>query len=290
MINLLVTGSNGQLGREIRDLSSEYDSFHFFFTDIEELDITNKTALQSYIEGKDIRYLINCAAYTNVDQAEENEDTAQLINAVAVKNLAELASNNNIIPIHISTDYVFSGENFKPYTETDSTNPQGSYGRTKLQGEELLKETTPNHIIIRTSWLYSPFGKNFLKTMIQLGKNKTELEVIADQIGTPTYAYDLAKSILKIISHIEKDNNFKDYGTYHFSNEGVCSWYDFAQEIQLSAGNKCKISAIESKDFHCLAKRPHYSVLNKSKIKHIFDLEIPHWRTSMKHCIHRMNN
>jgi len=290
MANILVTGCNGQLGSEIRILSTNFPDFHFYFTDVDELDITSEKALQTYIEGKKISYLINCAAYTNVDQAEENEALAQLINAEAVKNLAKLTSKNNIIPIHISTDYVFSGENFKPYTETDNTDPQGVYGKTKLQGETYLKKINPNHIIIRTSWLYSPFRKNFLKTMIQLGQDKNEFGVIVDQIGTPTYAYDLAKSILQIVSQIETNSNFQEFGTYHYSNNGVCSWYDFAQEIQLYARNVCKINAIESKDFYCLAKRPHYSVLNKSKIKHIFDLEIPHWRISMKKCIQRLNN
>nr|WP_320120236.1 dTDP-4-dehydrorhamnose reductase [uncultured Marinifilum sp.] len=290
MANILVTGSNGQLGSEIRELANKTVGLNFTFTDIKELDITSPEALSKFVKDKNFSYLINCAAYTNVDKAEEDKDTARLINATAVKNLAQLSIDNNIIPIHISTDYVFSGEGFKPYTENESTEPQGIYGKTKFEGEELLRNICQKHIIIRTSWLYSPFGKNFLKTMLNLGRDKTELGVIVDQIGTPTYAHDLAFSILKIIKNIDKNKDFKDYGTYHYSNEGVCSWFDFASEIQIAANNNCKINTIESKDFKCLAKRPHYSVLNKSKIKHIFDLDIPHWRVRISHCINRIKS
>jgi len=288
MIKILVTGSNGQLGSEIKDLSSKFSEFQFLFTDVEELDITSTKALSKFIEGKNINYLINCAAYTNVDQAEEDKNIARLINATAVKNLAEASKSYKITPIHISTDYVFSGEEFKPYQEHEKTNPQGVYGNTKFEGEEFLRTICPNHIIIRTSWLYSPFGKNFLKTMINLGQEKDQLGVIVDQVGTPTYAYDLASCILQIIRKIEEGKDFNNYGTYHYSNEGVCSWYDFATEIQSIAKNKCKIKSIESKDFHTLAKRPYYSVLNKSKIKHIFAIEIPHWKSRIEHCIRRI--
>jgi len=290
MTKILVTGSNGQLGSEIKELSSIFPEFEFIFTDVAELDITSPKALSDFITGKKIKYLINCTAYTNVDQAEKDEETARLINAIAVKNLAEVSKLHEITPIHISTDYVFSGEGFKPYQENETIAPQGVYGNTKFEGEEFLRTICLKHIIIRTSWLYSPFGKNFLKTMINLGKDKDQLGVIVDQVGTPTYAHDLASCIIQIIKKIHADKDFNDYGTYHYSNEGVCSWFDFASEIQIEAKNDCKINTIESKDFKCLAKRPHYSVLNKSKIKHIFGLDIPHWRGRISHCINRINS
>ena len=290
MTSILVTGSNGQLGSELREITNQYKDWNFIFTDVEELDITSKNELNTFINSHSIDFIINCAAYTNVDGAEENKNNAHLLNAMAVKNIAQISLDNSIVPIHISTDYVFSGDNCKPYRENNPVKPLGAYGKTKWEGEEFLRKICPNHIIIRTSWLYSPFGKNFLKTMLNLGKEKTELGVVVDQIGTPTYAKDLAKAILKIIEQLQSADIFSDFGTYHYSNEGVCSWYDFATEIQKSANNNCKINAIESKDFYTLAKRPHYSVLNKSKIKHIFDLEIPHWRTRVKHCIERLSS
>lgn len=288
MTNILITGSKGQLGSEIKELSVQFNKLQFFFTDIEELDICSLDAIDSYITDKQISYIVNCAAYTNVDQAEENEQAAKLINADAVKNLATIATQNNITLVHISTDYVFSGDNSTPYTEDQKAKPMGVYGRTKFEGEENVRNICQQHIIIRTSWLYSPFGKNFLKTMLRLGKEKDSLGVVGDQIGSPTYAHDLAYTILHIIQSITKKSPFTDFGTYHYSNEGVCSWYDFATEIQNTSKNKCKINSIESKDFQCLAKRPHYSVLNKSKIKHIFTLEIPHWRSRIEHCIKRI--
>ncbi|MCT4603416.1 MAG: dTDP-4-dehydrorhamnose reductase [Marinifilum sp.] len=290
MTNILVTGCNGQLGSEIKELSTHYPNFKFVFTDVEELDITSFSEIESFVNGKNFRYLINCAAYTNVDGAEENRKMAKLLNAEAVKNLATISKQNNIIPIHLSTDYVFSGKGCKPYDEAEETAPQNVYGNTKLKGEIYLQKICPNHIIIRTSWLYSPFGKNFLKTMMNLGKEKDELNVVVDQIGTPTYAYDLALCILHIIQKLENDNCFKNFGIYHYSNDGVCSWFDFATEIQIFSDNKCKINSIDSESFKTLAKRPHYSVLNKSKIKHIFDLDIPHWRGRISHCINRIKS
>lgn len=290
MTNILVTGSNGQLGAEIRNLASGFSQFNFVFTDIDELDITSFEAIEKFISGQNFKYLINCAAYTNVDGAEENKEIAEVLNAEAVKNLACISEQNNIIPIHISTDYVFSGEGFKPYSEQEETNPRSVYGSTKLIGENYLQEICPKHITIRTSWLYSPFGKNFLKTMLSLGKEKEKLNVVVDQIGTPTYAHDLAKGIMHIILRLEQDNDFTHFGVYHYSNEGVCSWYDFATEIQLIANNKCIVNTTDSDSFKTLAKRPHYSVLNKSKIKHIFDLDIPHWRGRISHCINRIKS
>lgn len=288
MMNILVTGSKGQLGSELQELSSSNLDVNFFFTDIEELDICSSSQLQNYILGKNISYIINCAAYTNVDKAEEDAELAHLINSTAAKNLAILASENNIILIHISTDYVFAGENFQPYKEEQTANPIGVYGKSKFDGEEWIRNICAKHIIIRTSWLYSPFGKNFLKTMVRLGSEKESLGVIVDQIGTPTYAHDLAVAIIDILKSPNINTASDKYGTYHYSNEGVCSWYDFATEIQLAIKSNCKINSIESKDFQCIAKRPHYSVLNKSKIRHIFTLEIPHWRSRIKHCIGRI--
>ncbi|WP_321322068.1 dTDP-4-dehydrorhamnose reductase [Labilibaculum sp.] len=288
MTKILITGSKGQLGTEIKELSAKFSNLQFFFTDIEELDISSLDAIKNYISNKQISYIVNCAAYTNVDQAEEDEVTARLINVDAVKNLATVASQNNITLVHISTDYVFSGDNSVPYSEDQKAKPMGVYGRTKFEGEENIRNICQKHIIIRTSWLYSPFGKNFLKTMLRLGKEKKSLGVVFDQIGTPTYAHDLASAILQIIESIDKNSEFNDFGTYHYSNEGVCSWYDFAIEIQNTSKNRCKINSIESRDFQCLAQRPHYSVLNKSKIKHIFTLEIPHWRSRIEHCIKRI--
>ena len=288
MIKILVTGCLGQLGSEIREVSNAHPEIQFVFTDFKELDITSKTALEEFVKSEHFSYLINCAAYTNVDKAEEDRKAAELLNTTALVNLAEVCSNFNIIPIHISTDYVFSGEGFKPYLETEPTIPKSNYGKTKLDGEIILVRNCPNHIIIRTSWLYSPFGKNFLKTMINLGQQKDELSVVSDQIGTPTYAFDLANAIIHIVKCIEKASDFSDYGIYHYSNEGVCSWYDFATEIQTACKNSCIIKPIESKDYKTLAPRPYFSVLNKSKIKHIFELDIPHWRGRISHCINRI--
>lgn len=289
MIKILVTGSNGQLGSELKELSmSSY--FDFFFTDINELNITSKKEIDQYTDKIQPDFIINCAAYTNVDQAEDEKEKAFLINSKAVQNIAEICAKKNIFPIHISTDYVFSGKNHLAYTEEEETAPIGTYGASKLEGEKYLAELCTKHIIIRTSWLYSPFGKNFLKTMLKLGASKPSMNVVVDQIGTPTYARDLAKAILQIIKKILIDSNSDNWGIYHYSNEGVCSWFDFAKKIQEIAQNKCKILSIESKDYPTKAKRPNFSVLNKSKIKHIFDIPIPYWEESVKSCIARIKD
>jgi len=281
MLNILVTGSNGQLGRELRSLENNY-THRFFFTDRETLDIAMKGVAEEYIEAYDINVIINCAAYTAVDKAEEDSVNADKINHLAVKNLAKISKKKNITLIHISTDYVFDGRNHKPYVEHDEVSPQGIYGETKLLGEEVLIDINPkNSIIIRTSWVYSSFGNNFVKTMLRLGKEKESLGVIFDQIGTPTYANDLAKSILDIIPKI--DNT--DVETYHYSNEGVLSWYDFAKEIMQTAQLECDINPIETKDYPTPARRPHYSVLNKSKIKQTYGITIPYWKDSLKNCL-----
>jgi len=272
------------LGSEIRELSVEYQD-NFYFTDRNELDITNKDAVDGFCIQNNIDVIINCAAYTAVDKAEEDEVNADKINHLAVKNLAEISKEKNIKFIHISTDYVFNGENFKPYTEEDKTNPNGVYGRTKLDGEKAMQKINPNNsIIIRTSWVYSSYGANFVKTMLRLGKEKDALGVIFDQVGTPTYARDLAKTILEILPQLHNDK----VEVYHYSNEGVLSWYDFAKEIMRMAKIECQINPIETKEYPTPATRPHYSLLNKSKIKKEYNIAIPYWKDSLDVCLRKM--
>ena len=282
--NILITGSNGQLGSEIRELSSNY-SYNFFFTDRNNIDITSKDNIKAFCQTNNINVVINCAAYTAVDKAESDIENADLINRKAVKKLALVSSELNIKLIHISTDYVFDGKNFKPYIEEFQTNPQGVYGKTKLDGENEMRDINPkNSIIIRTSWVYSSFGNNFVKTMLRLGKEKESLGVIFDQVGTPTYAKDLAKTILDIIPQINNDK----VEIYNYSNEGVLSWYDFAKEIMKMAKLDCKINPIETFQYPTPAKRPHFSLLNKSKIKSTFNIEIPFWKDSLDECLKTM--
>ena len=282
MNNILVTGSNGQLGSELKVLSTNHKEYNFFFETRDTLDITNEKDIEKFIKTNNINIIINTAAYTAVDKAEDDEKNALDINYKAVRNLASLAKTSNVKLIHISTDYVFDGSNFKPYKEDDKTNPQGVYGQTKLEGEIAIKQINPkNSIIIRTSWVYSSFGSNFVKTMLRLGKERDELGVIFDQVGTPTYARDLAQSILDIVPKLE--NNVVEI--YHYSNEGVCSWYDFAKSIFELSSIECKVNAIETKDYPTPAQRPHYSVLNKSKIKNDFRLLTPYWRDSLIKCL-----
>ncbi len=288
MKQVLVTGSYGQLGNEIKKLSSNYPSFNFLFTDVDSLDICSKNDVAEYCKKNNINVIINCAAYTAVDKAEDldQQSLCQAINADAVKNLAETANNIGAQIIHISTDYVFDGTNHFPYSENNPTNPQSIYGKTKLLGEKYLLETCKNSIIIRTSWLYSTFGNNFVKTMLKLGAERENINVIFDQIGTPTYAKDLAYTILEIADKTSKKDIDFVPGIFHFSNEGVCSWYDFTIAIhQLANITNCKVSPIETKDYPTKAKRPHYSVLNKHKIKQTYQISIPHWQESLKECI-----
>ena len=281
MFNVLVTGSKGQLGSEIKKLSKNY-SYNFFFTDKEELNISQKEAVFTFIEENSIKIIINCAAYTAVDKAETEQYLADSINHKAVTYLAQIAKDKNIKLIHISTDYIFDGENFRPYIETDSSNPTGVYGKTKLDGEKALERINPkNSIIIRTSWVYSSFGANFVKTMLRLGKEREVLDVIFDQVGTPTYARDLAKIILDILGKIQNEN----VEIYHYSNEGVLSWYDFAKEIMKMAKIDCDINPIETKEYPTSAKRPHYSLLNKKKIKKQLNITIPFWKDSLVECL-----
>lgn len=281
MMNILVTGSKGQLGSEIQELASEY-AYNFFFTDRNNLDITDVNAIKTFAEKNAINAIVNCGAYTAVDKAETDEVNANAVNHLAVSNLAQIAKEKNIILIHVSTDYVFDGKNFKPYTEDDTTNPNGVYGKTKLDGENALKEINPpNAVIIRTSWVYSSYGANFVKTMLRLGKEKESLGVIYDQVGTPTYARDLAKAILEILPNIKNEK----VEIYNYSNEGVLSWYDFAKEIMRMAKLNCHINPIETKEYPTPAQRPHYSLLNKSKIKKEFSLNIPYWKDSLDECL-----
>lgn len=282
--NILVTGSNGQLGSEIKELSSNY-SYNFFFTDKSNIDITNKDNIKAFCQTNNINVIINCAAYTTVDKAESDIENADLVNRKAVKKLAIISKELDIKLIHISTDYVFDGRNCKPYNEEFQTNPQSVYGRTKLEGElELININPKNSLIIRTSWVYSYYGNNFVKTMIKLGKEKESLGVIFDQIGTPTYALHLAKTILDIIPNIQNEK----VEVVNFSNEGVLSWYDFAKEIMKMAKLSCKIDPIETFQYPTPAKRPHFSVLNKAKIKEMFNIEIPYWKDGLDDCLKRL--
>ena len=282
--NILVTGSNGQVGSEIKELSQDY-SYNFFFTDRNNIDITSKDSIKEFCQTNSINVIINCAAYTAVDKAELDHQNADLVNRKAVKKLALVSQELNIKLIHISTDYVFDGKNFKPYVEEFQTNPQSIYGKTKLDGENELININPlNSIIIRTSWVYSYYGNNFVKTMLRLGKEKEELGVIFDQVGTPTYAKDLAITILNIVPQIENSK----VEIYNYSNEGVLSWYDFAKEIMKMAKLNCKINPIETYQYPTPAKRPHFSLLNKSKIKSKFNLEIPYWKDGLDDCLKRL--
>ena len=287
-MKILVTGSNGQLGSEIEALSLSYPSWKFFFSDLPELDICNKDLLSQFVVDNKINSIINCAAYTAVDKAEENIEIADLVNASAVGNLASVAEEQNLKLIHISTDYVFDGTSHMPYTENMPVSPLGVYGATKRKGEEFIINSSAEAILIRTSWLYSSFGNNFVKTMLRLGEEREELAVIFDQVGTPTYARDLAQTCLDILSKSECLNT--NGKVYHFSNEGISSWYDFAKAIMEMGEVNCQVNPIETKDYPTPAARPHYSVLNKGKIKADFGIQVPYWRDSLMDCIKLLKN
>jgi len=288
-MNILVTGSNGQLGSEIKDVSASYKSFRFFFMDLPALDICNSSQLDLFIAKNKIHTVINCAAYTAVDAAEENAVIAEQINGVGVLNLVHALTKVNGKLIHISTDYVFDGNVFLPYQESDKTNPIGVYGKTKRNGELAVINGDIDGIVIRTSWLYSAYGTNFVKTMQRLGKERNELNVIYDQLGTPTNASDLAKTCLDILAYSKETNINAKGNVYHYSNEGVASWYDFAKSIMELGKIDCEVIPIETKDYLTEAKRPHFSVLNKAKIKNDFEIEIPYWRVSLAQCISKLN-
>jgi dTDP-4-dehydrorhamnose reductase len=294
-MNILVTGSNGQGGNEMRVLSKEHGKHQYFFTDVVEaddtylLDITDKAAVSAFVEAHSIDLIVNCAAYTNVDKAETDQALCELLNAQAPENLAVAMKEVGGLLIHISTDYVFGGDPYNtPCREDQKGTPTGVYGLTKLHGEQRILATGVNHIIIRTAWLYSEFGKNFVKTMLNLTATRPQLKVVFDQVGTPTYAYDLAEVIYDIIENRKYEGKT---GIYHFSNEGVCSWYDFTKMIAAYSGQtSCDIQPCHSNEFPSPVKRPAYSVLDKTKIKESFGITIPYWTDSLKKCINNLKS
>jgi len=284
MKTILVTGANGQLGNSIRRLAAGYPQYAFVFTDVDTLDICDAQAVNAFVKEKQVDYIINCAAYTAVDKAEDDEALCLRINRDAVRNLGEAARMAGARVIHVSTDYVFDGTNHLPYVETDNTCPASVYGRTKLAGEQALQEVCPDAVIIRTAWLYSEFGNNFVKTICRLAKEKEEVNVVDDQWGTPTYAGDLADAIIKML---ENDELPEHEGIYHYTNEGSCSWYEFAKEIVSLSGESCRVNPISTDQYPVKAKRPIYSVLDKAKIKREFEIEIPEWKEALLRCMNK---
>ncbi|MBE0664151.1 MAG: dTDP-4-dehydrorhamnose reductase [Bacteroidales bacterium] len=284
MKNILVTGSNGQLGNELRNLSIHYPNFNMIFTDLPELDITERIACESFIKKHNIDFLINCAAYTAVDKAESEPELAFKLNKEAPAILTELAAKHHFTLVHFSTDYIFDGQHFEPYTEQDTPNPSSVYGKSKLEGETAILNSASCAIIIRTSWLYSAYGHNFVKTILRLAREKEIINIVYDQVGTPTYAADLAKCILDML----KSRKIEGQHIYNYSNEGVCSWYDFANAIIELRGLQCKIVPIRSADYPTAAPRPPYSVLDKSKIKKDVEIHIPWWKDSLALCLQFM--
>ncbi len=284
MKNILVTGANGQLGNEMRVLSAENTDYNYFFTDVAELDICDEQAVMDFVKENNIHVIVNCAAYTAVDKAEDNIELCTKLNSDAVGYLAKAAEANGAEFIQVSTDYVFDGTNHLPYKETDEPCPNSVYGTTKLAGEQHALTDCSKAMVIRTAWLYSTFGNNFVKTMIRLGREREALGVVFDQIGTPTYARDLARAIFAAIRHGVVP------GVYHFSNEGVCSWYDFTKAIHRLAGiTTCKVSPLHTDEYPAKAPRPNYSVLDKTKIKSVYGIEVPHWEESLIACIEELN-
>jgi len=286
--NILVTGANGQLAQEIKEITGSSNTKHnYFFKSKENLDILNKEKIEEFIYKEEIKLIINCAAYTNVDLAEENPNLANNVNNKAVANLVEISEKYKVFLIHISTDYVFGSElNQTPYKEDNRTGPTSVYGKSKLHGENNIIRSNLNYLILRTSWLYSSFGSNFVKKILELSYKKNKLEVVIDQVGTPTYANDLAKFIFEIIERKQIKNKKE---IYHFSNEGVCSWYDLAVQIVELSGNKVKVIPCSSDRYPSKVKRPAYSVLDKTKIKNDFEYEIPYWLDSLKVCLNKIN-
>ncbi len=294
-MKILVTGKNGQLGRSIHKMvntgnNNNQPSNEFIFVGREELDLSSQDSIASYFNSNDkFNIIVNCAAYTTVDRAEEEHELANQINHLAVKQLAEVAKAQQIKLIHISTDYVFDGESNNPCIETDTTNPVNVYGKTKLAGEKTLQEAMPTDaMIIRTCWVYSEFGNNFVKTMLRLGQEKDEINVVSDQIGVPTYATDLAKVILEIINNKNYQDEEQQTEIYHYSNAGEISWYNFAEEIFKLAEIDCKVNPITAKQYPTPAKRPHYSVLDLEKIKQQFQITVPYWRDSLQNCLKQL--
>ncbi len=290
-MKIIITGSNGQLGRSIQELSSEYPELSFIYTDIEELDICDATLVDQFITREKPFAIVNCAAYTAVDKAEKEVVLAEKINHLAVVNLVSACKKTGTKLIHISTDYLFDGNKSSPYHEKDIVRPRSVYGITKLEGETAILRAEIKSIIIRTSWLYSSYGSNFVKTMLRLGRERDQLGVVSDQVGTPTYATDLARAVLDILQG--STNNSKRFvtGIYHYSNEGVASWFDFTKAIfELSPEISCQVNPIDTLSYPTPATRPAYSVLNKSKIKTTFAIEIPYWRDSLKLCLIKLKD
>jgi dTDP-4-dehydrorhamnose reductase len=282
-MNILITGCNGQLGNEMQLLESQYPRYQWYNTDVQELDISNQQAIEQFVAAHEIDGIVNCAGYTAVDKAEENEELCAMLNQHAPAYLAAAVEKRGGWMVHISTDYVFDGTHHTPYVETDEPCPNSVYGRTKLAGEQEVMQHCKRSVIIRTAWLYSTFGNNFVKTMIRLGKERPELGVIFDQIGTPTYAGDLAKAIMAVVEKGIMP------GIYHFSNEGVISWYDFTKAIHRLAGiTTCHVRPLHTAEYPTPANRPHYSVLDKTKIKTVYGIEIPYWEESLKDCIEKL--
>ena len=283
---LLVTGSTGQLGQSIKAMASNYPNYDFVFATRQQLDLSDEKSMTDFFQNNTFDVIINCAAHTAVDKAESEAELANQINHLAVQQLANIAKQHGSKLIHISTDYVFNGKQYRPYIETDDVAPQGVYGKTKLSGEQAIQNTLKtNAIIIRTSWVYSEYGNNFVKTMLKLGGERERLNVIFDQVGTPTYAGDLAKAILSVVQSDDFSQTGFKTQIHHFSNEGVCSWYDFAKTIFELSNIQCQVSPIETKDYPTPATRPHYSVLNKAKIKQNYNLTIPYWKDSLIQCL-----
>lgn len=287
MLNILITGANGQLGKEMRKLGTA-SADNYIYTDVAELDITDADAVDRFIVMNDINVIVNCAAYTNVEKAEGDEAAADRINHRAADNLAKSAKKCRATLIHVSTDYVFDGHKNTPYTEDETPSPLGAYGRTKLDGEKAIIESGCKYIIVRTAWLYSEYGNNFVKTMLRLTSERESVNVVSDQIGSPTYAGDLGAAIFDIIEHRKFDGNM---GIYNYTDEGVCSWYDLAHETARIAGNKqCNVRPCRTWEYPTKAERPSYSVLDKSKFKETFGTDIPYWRESLEKCIKNLKN
>lgn len=287
MTTILVTGSHGQLGNEIRERSARYSGYSFVFTDVSELDITDADATAAFIHELSPSWIINCAAYTAVDRAEDEEERATLINGSGVDNIVSALAGTDCRLIHISTDYVFDGSKPVPYSEQDEPSPASAYGRSKLAGEKAAMRW-PNTIIIRTSWLYSSYGGNFVKTILGKAGSSESISVVFDQAGSPTYAADLASAVLDIISGVIQNRHLFVPGIFNYSNEGVCSWFDMATEIVSAAGSQCKVIPVRSSAYPSKVNRPAYSVLDKSKITEYYNLTIPHWRISLNSCISKI--
>jgi len=285
-MNILVTGCSGQLGSELKELAARNEGMRFFFYDLPLLDITDKAMVHRVCGDHAVDAIVNCAAYTAVDRAEDEPEAAYRVNRDGPEVLAEAAKERHALLVHVSTDYVFNGESFTPYREGDAVSPLGVYGQSKWEGEEQIRAIAPSYMIVRTYWLYSSHGRNFVKTMLRLGSERDELKVVFDQVGTPTRAADLAEALVSMLSRYDREHTYAE--TYHYSNEGVCSWYDFAIAVMRARQLPCRVLPVGSGEYPTKAKRPHYSVLDKGKIKENWNLEIPHWQDSLERMLEKM--